>query len=144
MRFMMIIKANAESESGVMPSTEILTAMGNFNEEMVKAGVMLGGEGLLPSLTGARLTYSKGKKTVVEGPFETSGLLAGFWILQVRSKAEAIAWAKKIPFDSAAGYGPDAQVELRQIAEVEDFANAPAEVIEQERRLRAESTKTRH
>ena len=141
MRFMMIIKANQDSEAGVMPSAELMTAMGNFNEEMVKAGVMTGGEGLLPSSAGARVNYSQGKTTVVEGPFHNpSELVAGFWTIQVKDKAEAIAWARKIPL----GTDSDTQVELRQIAEVEDFADAPAEVIEQERRLRAEGAKTRH
>ncbi len=139
MRFMMIIKANARSEAGVMPSVEILTAMGKYNEELVKAGVLLAGEGLRPSAKGARMHYVNGKRTLVDGPFaEAKELVAGFWIIQVKTKAEAIEWMRRIPLgDEANEYGGEAIVELRQVSESEDFTNATPEMIEQENRLRA-------
>src|ERR1700704_2183786 len=100
MRFMVIVKADKNSEAGVMPSTELLTAMGKFNEEMVKAGVMLAGEGLHPTSKGARLRFSGGEVTVIDGPFtESKELIAGYWLIQVKSKEEAIAWMKRAPFD---------------------------------------------
>src|SRR5947209_20023576 len=116
MRFMVIVKANKDSEAGILPSTEILTAMGKFNEELVKAGVMLAGEGLHPSSKGVRVRFSKGKKTVIDGPFaETKELVAGFWLWQVKSKEEAIEWLKRAPFE-------DTDVEIRQVFETADFA----------------------
>jgi hypothetical protein len=118
MRFMILLKANADSEAGVMPSEKILTEMGKFNEELVKAGVLLAGEGLYPSSKGARVTFSGGKATVVDGPFaETKELLAGFWILQVKSIDEAVEWLKRSPLDDGA------QVEIRRVFEAEDFGD---------------------
>jgi len=116
MRFMVIVKANKDSEAGVLPDQKILAEMGKFNEELVKAGVMLAGEGLQPSSKGARVRFSKGKKTVIDGPFaETKELVAGFWLWQVKSREEAIEWLKRAPFD-------DTEVEIRQVFETADFA----------------------
>jgi hypothetical protein len=134
MRFMVIVKADQSSEAGVMPSTELLTAMGKFNEEMVKAGVMLAGEGLHPSSKGARIKYSGRERTVTPGPFSATGdLVSGFWLIQVKSRDEAIEWMKRAPFDGGA------EIELRQIFESEDFGEVlTPELREQETRLRAE------
>ena len=134
MRFIVMVKANADSEAGVMPTEEMLTEMGKFNEELVKAGVMLAGEGLHPSSKGTRVQFSCGKPTVVDGPFaETKELVAGYWIWQVGSKDEAIAWLKRAPFQ-------DAEIEVRQIFEAEDFgAELTPELREQEARLRAKA-----
>ena len=116
MRFMVIVKASKDSEAGVLPSQELLEAMGKFNEELVKAGVMLAGEGLQASSKGARVRFSGGKKTVIDGPFaETKELVAGFWLWQVKSKQEAIEWLKRAPFE-------DTEVEIRQVFETADFA----------------------
>ena len=136
MRFMVIIKADASFEAGEMPSERLLTEMGKYNEELVKAGVLLAGEGLHPSSKGARVRFSGSKRTVVDGPFsETKELVAGFWLIQVTSKEEAIEWAKRIPNPD----GVDAEVEIRQVFEAEDFgAEFTPELREQERRLRAE------
>ncbi len=134
MRFMVLVKASAESEAGVLPSREILTAMQKFNEELVKAGVMLAGEGLHPSSTGARVKFTAPHKaTVVDGPFaETKELLAGYWLWQVKSKEEAIEWLKRSPF------GPGAELEIRQVFDVADFGdNATPELREAEARLRS-------
>jgi hypothetical protein len=133
MRFMVIVKADKNSEAGVMPSKELLTEMGKFNEELVKAGVMLAGEGLHPSSKGARVKFSGGKRTVIDGSFaETKELIAGFWLWQVKSKEEAIEWLKRAPFD-------DTEVEIRQVFEAEDFgAEFTPELREQEERLRAQ------
>lgn len=118
MRFMLQVRADRDSESGVMPSPELIAAMGKFNEEMVAAGVMLAGEGLHPSARGARVAYSGAKRTVSDGPFPDPGeLIAGFWIIKVGSKAEAIDWAKRAPFLGGV-------VEIRQIFEAEDFGPA--------------------
>src|SRR5947209_1176950 len=135
MRFMVIVKASKESEAGVLPSREILTAMGKFNEELVKAGVMLAGEGLHPSSKGARVRFSGAQRTVIDGPFtETKELIAGFWLWQVRSKEEAIEWLKRAPFDGGT------EVEIRQVLEADDFGPAlTPELREQEERLRAQS-----
>src|SRR5919108_2115011 len=133
MRFMVIVKATEDSEAGKMPSTELLTAMGKYNEELVKAGVMLAGEGLQPSSKGARIKFSGTKRTVVDGPFaETKELIAGFWLWQCRSKEEAIEWAKRCPNPT----GEDSELELRQVFEQEDFgAEFTPELREQERRV---------
>src|SRR4051795_4392891 len=133
MRFMILVKANKDSEAGVMPSQELLTAMGKFNEELVNAGVMLAGEGLQPSSKGARVKFSGGKPAVVDGPFaETRELVAGYWIWRVESKVEAIEWLKRAPFQ-------DEEIEVRQIFEAEDFgAEFTPELREQEERLRAQ------
>jgi hypothetical protein len=133
MRFMMIVKASKESEAGVMPNEQALGDMAKYNEELVKAGVMLDGAGLKPSSKGARITYSGTKRTVIDGPFaETKELVAGFWIIQVKSKEEAIEWAKRVPFD-------EGEVELRPFFELEDFAPGPA--IEHHRRIGEELEK---
>src|SRR5882757_4531883 len=137
MRFMVIVKASKDSEAGVMPGTELLTAMGKFNEEMVKAGVMLAGEGLHPSSKGARVKYSGNNPTVTEGPFAaTDDLVAGFWLIQVKSRDEAIEWMKRAPFDGGA------EIEIRQVFDAEDFGEAlTPELREQEQRLRAQGAK---
>lgn len=133
MRFMVIVKANKDSEAGVTPSEKMLTDMGNFNEELVKAGVMLAGEGLQASSKGARVKFSGGKTTVIDGPFaETKELVAGYWMWQVKSKEEAIEWLKRAPFE-------DTEVEIRQVFEAEDFGDEfTPELREQEERLRAQ------
>jgi len=116
MRFMMLVKASKESEAGALPSEELLAAMGQFNEEMVKAGVMIAGDGLQPSSKGTRVTFSGSKRTFADGPFaETKELLAGFWIIDVKSKADALAWASRVPFTDGEG------VEVRQVFEAADF-----------------------
>ena len=137
MRFMIIVKATEESEAGVMPSQELLTEMGKFNEELTKAGVMLAGEGLQPSSKGARVKFSGDKRTVIDGPFaETKELIAGFWIWQVKSREEAIEWVKRCPNPHAKG----GEIEIRQIFEAEDFgAEFTPELREQEERVRARS-----
>jgi hypothetical protein len=134
MRFMVLVKANKDSEAGVLPDEKILTAMGKYNEELVKAGVMLAGEGLHASSKGARVRFSGGKKTVIDGPFtETKELVAGFWLWQVKSKEEAIEWLKRAPFE-------DTEIEIRQVFEAEDFgAEFTPELREQEERLRAQT-----
>ncbi len=139
MRFMILIKADKNTEAGVLPSEKLLTDMGKYNEELVKAGVMLAGEGLQPSSKGARVHFSKGKYTVVDGPFaETKELIAGFWIWQVKSKEEAIEWVKRCPNP----LDGDFEIEIRQVFEVDDFGPAATpEVREQEARLRRESEK---
>ena len=135
MRFMILVKANADSEAGVMPSTEILTAMGKFNEELVRAGVLLAGEGLHPSSKGVRVRCEgPTKRTVIDGPFaETKELLAGFWLFQCKSKEEAIEWIKRSPFQ-------EGEIEIRQVFEATDFGDAMTpELLAQEDRLRAET-----
>ena len=134
MRFMVLVKADKDSEVGVLPDKKILTEMGKFNEELVKAGVMLAGEGLQPTSKGARVKFSGGKRTVIDGPFaETKELIAGFWLWQVKSKEEAIEWLKRAPFD-------ETEVEIRQVFEADDFgAEFTPELREQEERLRAQS-----
>ena len=139
MRFMVIVKATKESEAGVMPSTQLLTEMGKFNEELVKAGVMLAGEGLQPSSKGARVRFSGNKRTVIDGPFaETKELIAGYWLWQVKSKEEAIEWVKRCPNPMPG----DSEIEIRQVFEADDFgAEFTPELRAQEERLRAETTK---
>ncbi len=134
MKFMILVKASNASEAGEMPSTELLTAMGNFNEELVKAGVMLAGEGLQPTSKGARVRFSGKTRTVTDGPFaETKELIAGYWIWQVRSLEEAIAWVKRCPNP----HDEDCDIEIRQVFEAEDFGEAfTPELREQEERLR--------
>lgn len=133
MRFMIIIKASQDSEAGVMPSQELLTAMGNYNEELAKAGILLAGEGLHPSSKGARVRFSGDKRTVIDGPFiETRELIAGFWLWQVKSKEEAIEWVKRCPNPMP---GTEAEIEIRQVFEMEDFgAELTPELREQEER----------
>ena len=137
MRFMVIVKADKNSEAGVMPSTELLTAMGKFNEEMVKAGVMLAGEGLHPSSKGARIKYSGKERTLTNGPFSGTGdLVSGFWLIQTKSLDEAIAWMKRAPF------GGGAEIEIRQVFDADDFGEVlTPELRQQEQRLRAQARK---
>ena len=132
MRFMVLVKADKQSEAGAMPSREMLEAMGKFNEQLIQAGVMLAGEGLHPSSKGARVRFSDGKKTVIDGPFaETKELVAGFWIWNVNSRQEAIDWLKRAPFEGT-------EVEIRQVFETEDFgAELTPEMRRQEERHRA-------
>ncbi|HEY6208754.1 MAG TPA: YciI family protein [Gemmatimonadales bacterium] len=141
MRFMILVKANKDSEAGVLPDEKILTEMGKFNQQLEKAGVLLAGEGLQASSKGARVKFSGGKRTVTDGPFtETKELVAGFWLWQVKSKEEAIEWVKRAPF------GDGAEIEIRQVFEAEDFGPAlKPEFRKQEERVRAqwEGTKKR-
>ena len=136
MRVMVIVKATKDSEAGVMPSQELLAAMGQFNEELVKAGVMLAGEGLHPSSKGKRIRFSGSQRTVVDGPFaETKELVAGFWLWQVKSMEEAVEWVKRCPNP----HNEDSEIEVRRVFEAEDFgAEFTPELREQEDRLRAE------
>jgi hypothetical protein len=136
MRVMVIIKADKDTEAGVMPSTELLTEMGNYNEELVKAGLMLAGEGLQPSAKGKRVKFSGDRRTVTDGPFaEAKELIAGFWIWQVSSMDEAVDWVKRCPNPT----GVESEIEIRQIFEAEDFgAEFTPELREQEDRLRAQ------
>ena len=133
MRFMVVVKANKDSEAGVLPDEKILAEMGKYNEELAKAGVLLAGEGLHPSSKGARVKFSGGKRTVIDGPFtEAKELIAGFWLWQVKSKEEAIEWIKRSPF-------ADGEVEIRQVFEAEDFGPAfTPELREAEERIRAQ------
>ena len=142
MRVMVIIKANKESDAGVMPSEKLLTDMGKFNEELVNAGIMLDGEGLHPSSKAKRVRFSGGNRIVTDGPFaETRELIAGYWIWKVNSMDEAIEWVKRIPFDPDSVEG-DGEVEIRQIFEAEDFgAEFTPELREQEDRVRAQAAK---
>jgi hypothetical protein len=135
MRFVILMKATADSEAGVLPDSDILTRMGNYNEELVNAGIMLGGEGLQASSKGARVNFSAGKTTVADGPFaETKELIAGFWIWQCKSKQEAIDWVKRCPTIP----GVETNIEIRQVFEAEDFgAEFTPEARAQEERLRA-------
>jgi hypothetical protein len=137
MRFMIIVKASKNSEAGVFPSTELLTEMGKFNEELVKAGVMLAGEGLQPTSKGARVRFSGSERTVINGPFsESSDLIAGFWLWQVKSKEEAIEWVKRCPNPHA----EECEIEIRQVFEAEDFgAELTPELREREQRRRAQT-----
>jgi hypothetical protein len=137
MRVMVIVKANPESESGVLPNREILTEMGKFNEELVKAGVMLAGEGLHASAKGVRVKFGGGKSTVIDGPFtETKELIAGFWLWQVKSIEEAIEWIRRSPFRKG-----NETIEIRRVFEAEDFAEMTPELKAQEAQLRARAAK---
>jgi hypothetical protein len=133
---MILVKADKNTEAGVLPSTELLTEMGKFNQELVKAGVMLAGEGLQPSSKGARVKFSGAKRTVIDGPFaEVKELIAGFWLIDVKSKEEAIEWVKRIPNPT----GEESEIEIRQVFEAEDFGPAfTPELREQEAQLRAQ------
>ncbi|HTN88934.1 MAG TPA: YciI family protein [Sorangium sp.] len=137
MRFMILIKATKDSEAGVMPSEQLLTEMGKFNEELVKAGVLVAGEGLHPSAKGARVRFSGDKRTVIDGPFaETKELIAGFWIWDVKSKEEAIEWVKRCPNPML----EESEIEIRQVFTADDFGPAlTPELREQEDRLRAQT-----
>jgi hypothetical protein len=132
MRFMMIVKANKDSEAGVMPEEKLLAAMGKYNEELVKAGVLLEGAGLHPSSKGARIKFSGGKRTVIDGPFTgAKDLVAGYWLIRVKSREEAIEWARRVP--APHGEGAEGEIEIRQLFELEDFG--PSEAIEHAREL---------
>lgn len=134
MRFMILVKASADSEAGVLPTEQELAEIGRYNEELVRAGVLLAGEGLHPTSSGARVRFSGGERTVVDGPFtETRELLAGFWLIQVRSREEAIEWVRRIPFH-------EGEVEVRQVFEAADFApsDPTGELMAAEERLRAQ------
>ncbi len=139
MRFMILVKADKNSEAGVMPSTKLLAEMGKFNEELVKAGILLAGEGLQPSSKGARVKFSGTKRVVTDGPFaESKELVAGFWLWQVKSKAEAIEWVKRCPMEAGA------EIEIRQVFEIEDFGEAATpEIRAREERLRAQTVAKR-
>jgi hypothetical protein len=140
MRFMAIVKATKDSEAGVLPDQKLLADMGKFNEELAKAGVLLAGEGLHPTSKGARVRFSGSKRTVIDGPFaETKELIAGYWLLQTKSKEEAIEWIKRSPNPSP---GQDSEIEIRQVFEAEDFgAEFTPELREQEERIRAEAAR---
>ncbi len=134
MRFMMIVKANKDSEAGVLPTEEQLAEMAKYNEELVKAGVLLAAEGLHASSEGARVRFSGTKRTVIDGPFtEAKELIAGFWLIQAKSKEEAIEWAKRVPFE-------ESEIEVRQVFELEDFG--PSEAVEHHAQLREQIAKT--
>jgi hypothetical protein len=135
MRFMLMVKANADTEAGVMPSEEELAAMGAFNEQLIQAGIMLAGDGLHPSSRGARVHFSGEKRTVVDGPFtEAKELIAGYWIIEVKSLEEAVEWVKRVPNPT----GVESEIEIRQVFEAEDFDMSP-ELLEQNRRLREQA-----
>ena len=138
MRFMLIVKATKESEAGILPSEKELAEMGKFNEELVKAGLMLAGEGLQPSSKGARIRFSGKKRTVIDGPFaESKELIAGFWLIQAKSLAEAIEWVKKAPM-------PEGELEIRQVFELEDFGVAVTpQIRERDERLRRQTEQSR-
>jgi hypothetical protein len=140
MRFMMFVKASKDSEAGKMPSEELLSAMGKYNEELMKAGALVDLSGLYPTSKGARIKFSGGKRTVIDGPFaETKDLIGGYWIIQVKSKAEAIEWAKRAP--APHGEHAEAEIELRQIFEMEDFG--PSEAMDRARELGKELAKNK-
>ena len=140
MRFMMIVKANKDSEAGVMPSEELIAAMTKYNEELTKAGVLLDLAGLHPSSKGARIRFSGGKRTVIDGPFaETKELIAGYWLIQVKSKEEAIEWARRMP--APHGEGVDGEIEIRQVFELDDFG--ASEAVERARELEKKLVRAR-
>jgi hypothetical protein len=143
MKVMVIVKASKNSEAGIMPSQQLLTEMGKYNEQLVQAGIMLAGDGLHPSAKGKRIKFSRGQSSVVEGPFaETKELTAGYWIWQVKSMEEAVAWARRCPDPMP---GEDAELELRPVFEAEDFGEEfTPELRAQEDRLRAEMERQRH
>jgi hypothetical protein len=136
MRFMLMVKANEDTEAGVMPTEEELAAMGNFNEQLVQAGILLAGDGLHPSSRGARVHFSGEERTVVDGPFaEAKELIAGYWIIEARSLDEAVEWVKRVPNPT----GVESQIEIRQVFEAADFDMSP-ELLEQNERLRREAS----
>ena len=137
MRFMMIVKASQQSEAGVMPSEKILGAMAKYNQELQKAGMLLDGSGLQPSSKGTRIEFAGGKRTAIDGPFtETKELIAGYWLIQAKSREEAVEWAKRAPMDAD---GSDAEIEIRQLFELDDFA--PGEAIDRHREIERELAK---
>ena len=138
MRFMMLLKADRTTEAGVLPTQKDLQEMGKYNEELVKAGALLDAAGLQPSSKGAKVTFQNGKPQVTDGPFvETKELIAGYWMIQVKSKEEAIAWAKRVPFDRLPSNGRAPEIELRQMFELSDFPDVPPEVARLEESLKA-------
>ena len=133
MRFMMLLKADKTTEAGVLPTREVLEAMGRYNEELIKAGALLDAAGLQPSSKGAKVTFRNGKAQVTDGPFpETKELIAGYWMIQVNSRDEAIEWARRVPVDHLPSNGRAPEIELRQMFEIADFADVPAAVAEME------------
>lgn len=137
MRFLMIVKASKDSEAGVMPEEKLIAAMTRYNEELVKAGALVDAAGLQPSSKGARIKFSGGKRAVVHGPFDSKDLIAGYWLIQVKSKEEAIEWAMRAP--APHGEGNEAEIELRQLFEMEDFGES--EAVEQARKLESQLAK---
>jgi hypothetical protein len=138
MKFMMLVKADRNTEAGVLPTEQDLALMGKFNEEMVKAGVLLDGAGLQPSSKGAKVTFQGGKVQVTDGPFaETKELIAGYWLINVKSKQEAIEWATRVPFDKIPHEGRVAEIEVRQMFELEDFPKVPDNVAELQKKFDA-------
>ena len=136
MRFMVIVKADKRTEAGVLPTAKDLETMGAYNEQLIKAGILVDGAGLQPSSKGARVAFRGGKPQVTDGPFaETKELIAGYWIIDVKSKAEAIEWAKRVPFGTLPHDGREPELEIRQVFDVSDFPVAPA-VVEQEKAFR--------
>jgi hypothetical protein len=139
MRFLMLVKADRNTEAGALPTEKDLTTMGKYNEELVKAGVLLDAAGLQPSSKGARVRFQNGRTEVIDGPFaETKELIAGFWMIKVTSKAEAIEWAKKVPFAQLPSAGRAPEIELRQVYEASDFPEMPADVAAAERAFKPE------
>ena len=134
MRFMVLLKANQDTEAGLPPSTELIEAMGKYNEELASAGVLLAGEGLQPSAKGARIKFSGGQRIVTDGPFPAEGLIAGFWVFKVNSKEEAIEWVKRCPDPLP---GREAEIEIRQVFEASDFETMTPELKKREEKLRA-------
>ena len=134
MRFMVLLKANQDTEAGLPPSTELIEAMGKYNEELASAGVLLAGEGLQPSAKGARIKFSGGQRIVTDGPFPAAGLIAGFWVFKVNSKEEAIEWVKRCPDPLP---GREAEIEIRQVFEASDFETMTPELKKREEKLRA-------
>ena len=136
MRFMMLLKADKNTEAGILPTAQELETMNKYNEELVKAGVLLDGAGLQPSSKGAKVNFRNGKAQVTDGPFaETKELLAGYWMINVKSKAEAIEWAKRVPFQMLPDSGDGPEIEIRQMFELEDFPDVPADVAELEKKF---------
>ena len=134
MRFMVIVKADKRTEAGVLPTAQELETMGAYNEQLIKAGILRDGAGLQPSSKGARVTFRNGKTQVTDGPFtETKELIAGYWIIDVASKADAIEWARRVPFAALPGDGREPELEIRQFYEISDFPVAPQSVIDQEK-----------
>ena len=138
MKFMLMVKADKNTEAGVLPTAEDLATMGRFNEEMVKAGILLDGAGLQPSSKGAKVTFQNGKVQVTDGPFaETKELIAGYWVINVKSKQEALDWARRVPFDKIPHDGRVAEIEVRQFFELEDFPEVPDNVAELQKKFDA-------
>jgi len=141
-KFMILVKADKTTEAGVLPSKQALETMGKYNEQLIKAGVLIDGAGLQPSSKGAKVSFAGGKPQVIDGPFaETKELIAGYWLIQVKSKAEAIEWAKRIPFEHLPHDARAPEVEIRQMFELTDFPDIPADVAEMEKSFASNRTK---